>query len=80
MQVLNISSNRMYTLLTQSFIEQLGGRAALHGKFSSIISLNVSDNPISNILAMVDDINLLMPNLRDLQISLFAEKDVDLII
>ena len=30
--------------------------------------------------ALVDDINLLMPNIKDLQISLFAEHDATLII
>lgn len=35
---------------------------------------------MSDVRAVVDDILLLMPNVEDLQISLFKETDVDYII
>ena len=78
--MLNLSSNRMQTLLSTSFVEQLGGRQLLENRFPGIVSLNVSDNPMSDVRAVVDDILLLMPNVEDLQISLFKETDVDYII
>ena len=52
----------------------------MQSKFPGIVSLNVSDNPIPYVKAMVDDIKLLMPNVEDLQMSLFREEDVDYII
>ena len=70
----------MPVLLGESFIEQLGGQSSVKGKFSGIVSLNVSDNPIESVAAMVDEIVLLMPGVRDLQMSLYREADVDLII
>ena len=78
--VLNLSSNKMPVLLGESFTEQLGGQSSVKGKFSGIVSLNVSDNPIESVAAMVDEIVLLMPGVRDLQMSLYREADVDLII
>ena len=80
MQVVNLSSNQIGILMGESFIEQLGGANLLRDKFPEIVSLNVSDNPIVDMQAMVNEINLLMPNLKDLQISLFQEPDVDLIL
>ena len=47
----------------ESFIEQLGGANLLRDKFPEIVSLNISDNPIVDMQAMVNEINLLMPNL-----------------
>ena len=55
----------------ESFIEQLGGLDQIRDKFPEIVSLNISDNPITDMQSMVKEINMLMPNLKDLQISLF---------
>ena len=79
-QVVNLSSNQIGILMGESFIEQLGGADLLRDKFPEIVSLNISDNPIADMQAMVSEISLLMPNLKDLQISLFQEPDVDLIL
>ena len=54
------------TLLPDHFVERMGGRQALKGKFSSIVSLNISDNPVDEIKKVVADITLLMPKLSDL--------------
>ena len=78
--VINLSSNQMPELLGESFLLQLGGRANLRDKFPSVVSLNVSDNPIVDVRAVVEELLLLMPNLRDLQMSLYRECDVDVII
>ena len=72
----------MKTLLSESFLDQLGGRNALQNKFPWILSLNVSDNPVhgDDLQPLINDILLLMPNVSDLQLSLFREQDVDMII
>ena len=49
-----------------SLIEQLGGHQTLNGKFSSIVSLNISDNPIEDVGQMIDEVVMLMPGVRDL--------------
>ena len=55
MTVLNLSSNKMASLLgSDSLIEQLGGKEALKAKFPSIVSLNMSDNPIEDVSLMID--------------------------
>lgn len=40
----------------------------------------MSDNPVTDVRAMILEILLLMPNVTDFQISLYKESDVDLII
>ncbi len=52
----------------------------MQNKFAGIESLNLSDNPVVDVSQMVSDVLLLMPNVRDMQISLYKESDVDLII
>ncbi len=52
----------------------------MQNKFPGIESLNLSDNPVVDVSQMVSDVLLLMPNVRDMQISLYKESDVDLII
>ena len=47
-------------------MELSGGKSKLAGKFNSIVSLNISDNPIGDMRALVDDLNLLMPSISDL--------------
>ena len=69
----------MSVLLGESFAEQLGGLGSLQGKFPGVVSLNVSDNPIDDVATSVKEIVTLMPNVKDLQISLYQEADVDLI-
>ena len=68
LKVLNLSSNKIQTLLSKSFKDQMEitDTTKLLGKFKAIVSLNVSDNPITDVRAMVADINLLMPNVTDL--------------
>lgn len=39
----------------------------------------MSDNPIDDVSSTVKEIVTLMPNIKDLQISLYQEADVDLI-
>lgn len=50
------------------------------GALSSVLSLNLSDNPFRNIKETADQVQCLMPSVTDLQISLFDEMDVDYII
>jgi hypothetical protein len=47
---------------------------------STVVSLNLSDNPFKSIQETTDQVQALMPNITDLQISLFDEMDVDYII
>ena len=47
---------------------------------SSVTSLNVSDNPLQSIASTVRQLALAMPHLKDLQISLFREEDVEYVI
>lgn len=56
----------MKVLLGESFVEQLGGLSSIRGKFPNIVSLNVSDNPIVDVGAAVNEIVTLMPNVSDL--------------
>lgn len=52
----------------------------INGCLSSVISLNLSDNPISSIPGTIAQLTSAMPNLQDLQMSLFREEDVEYII
>lgn len=49
-------------------------------KLPNLRSLNLSDNPIVDIKHTAKTIAYLMPSLTDLQLSLFDEADVDVII
>ena len=46
----------------------------------NIISVNLSDNPIIAVQPCIDQLQSVMPNVTDLQISLYEEEDVDFII
>ena len=52
----------------------------MRGCLESIESLNISDNPLYSIPDTINQLMLTMPNVKDLQISLFDEEDVDYIL
>ena len=52
----------------------------MRGCLNSIESLNISDNPLQSIPDTINQLMLTMPNVKDLQISLFDEEDVDYIL
>ena len=72
--MLDLSSNEMKTLFPES-----SSKHVEQGALSSILSLNLSDNPFDNVQEVIEHVQILMPNLTDLQISLFDEADVDFI-
>lgn len=74
-QELDISSNKIKVPFTDHINEM-----EIRGCMSSVTSLNLSDNPIQNMAQTVQQLNLAMPHLMDLQISLFKEQDVDYIL
>jgi Cft2 family RNA processing exonuclease len=74
--MLDLSSNRFKYLVPPTT-----SNAALTAlKLPSLLSLNISDNPIVNVRQVVNALAQLAPNLTDLQVSLFTEEDVDYII
>ena len=74
--MLDLSSNRLKYLVPPTT-----SNAALTAlKLPTLLSLNISDNPIVNVRQVVNALAQLTPNLTDLQISLFTEEDVDFII
>ena len=70
----------MKSLLSASFKDEDGIIHTMESKFPAIVSLNISDNPIEDISATIDEIVTLMPNIRDLQMSLYKEEHVNLVI
>jgi Leucine-rich repeat (LRR) protein len=74
--MLDLSSNKIKTLLPPGVA--ISALAAL--KLPSLLSLNISDNPIRDLKNTTDYIACIMPEITDLQISLFDEQDVDYII
>jgi len=74
--MLDLSSNKIKTLLPPGV--STGALASL--KLQSLLSLNISDNPIKDLKNTTDYIACIMPGVTDLQISLFDELDVDYII
>ena len=68
--MLDLSSNKITELFKH------GAEIPL-GILQQIVSLNLSDNPISDIRSTAGQIWTMMPHLNDLQISLFNEEDVD---
>lgn len=74
--MLDLSSNKIKTILPPGV--QASALASL--KLSGLLSLNISDNPIKDLKNTTDYIASIMPDLTDLQISLFDEQDVDYVI
>ena len=72
---LDISSNKIKLPFTDHNNEM-----EIRGCMSSVTSLNLSDNPIQNMMLTVQQLNLAMPHLQDLQISLFKEEDVEYVL
>ena len=73
LKALDLSSNRIESLVPDSF--EITSQHTL----PKMASLNISDNPIEQVSHTIAQIQQLMPNLTDLQISLFKEEDVDFI-
>ena len=73
--MLDLSSNQMKTLFPTQDCHEIR-----QTPLNAIVSLNLSDNPFVNVQEVVQQVQLLMPNLTDLQLSLFDEADVDFII
>ena len=67
--MLDLSSNKIKTLLPAGV--STTALAAL--KLPNLLSLNLSDNPIKDLKNTTDYIACIMPELTDLQISLFDE-------
>jgi Leucine-rich repeat (LRR) protein len=74
LQMLDLSSNRIKYLMPSKSEKQYANQ------LSTVVSLNLSDNPFKSIQETTDQVQALMPNITDLQISLFDEMDVDYII
>jgi hypothetical protein len=72
--MVDLSSNRIKNLLPS------GCHLQYQSLIPNIVSLNISDNPLKNVRESADQIQALMPNMIDLQMSLFDEADVDYII
>ena len=74
LKMLDLSSNKIRRVLPtncdRQYVQSL----------KSVVSLNLSDNPLKSLRETTDQLQTLMPNLTDLQISLFDELDVDYII
>ena len=73
--MLDLSSNRIKYLLPSSMLAN-----PYENHLDTIVSLNLSDNPFKSIAETADQVQSLMSNLTDLQVSLFDEQDVDYII
>lgn len=74
--MLDLSSNKIKSLLPNG----VSATALASLRLQSLLSLNISDNPIKDLRTTTDYIAQIMPQLTDLQISLFDEHDVDYII
>jgi Leucine-rich repeat (LRR) protein len=72
---LDISSNKIKVPFADHTNE-----IEIKGCMPSVTSLNLSDNPIQSMAQTVRQLALAMPNLQDLQISLFKEEDVEYVI
>jgi Leucine-rich repeat (LRR) protein len=72
---LDISSNKIKVPFADHINE-----IEIKGCMQSVTSLNLSDNPIQSMAQTVRQLALAMPNLQDLQISLFKEEDVEYVI
>lgn len=68
--MLDLSSNKITELFKR-------GADIPLGILQQITSLNISDNPISDIRSTCEQLRVMMPHLSDLQISLYNEEDVD---
>ena len=67
--MLDLSSNKIKTLLPTGVSTNALGAL----KLPNLLSLNLSDNPIKDLKNTTDYIACIMPELTDLQISLFDE-------
>ncbi len=76
LKMLDLSSNKLRSLIPKEMPLSSCSQFAL----KSLLSLNLSDNPLSDLKTTVNIISVLMPILTDLQISIFAEEDVNYII
>ena len=72
LKMLDLSSNKLKMLVPENKFQSL--------KLPSLQSLNLSDNPFTSIKHVAEALHQITPNLTDLQISLFEEKDVDCVI
>jgi hypothetical protein len=83
-QLLDLSSNNISLLLPEDIAQALftttDSELMKDMQLSSVISVNLSDNPITNVTDAILQLNMLMPNVQDIQISLYSEKDADFII
>jgi len=76
LQMLDLSSNQLKRLIPSDIPLSSCSRFALQG----LLSLNLSDNPLQDLQEVSNTISVLMPDLTDLQISIFSEQDVNLMI
>jgi hypothetical protein len=76
-----LSSNNIDLLLPEAISEKLENddKRLQKAQLTTIISCNLSDNPIKTVSRTILQVQMLMPNVSDLQISLFKEEDVDFI-
>ena len=72
LKMLDLSSNKLKILVPENKFQSL--------KLPSLQSLNISDNPFQSIKSVAEVLLQIAPSLTDLQISLFDENDVDLLI
>ena len=73
----DLSSNKIQTLLLDFNDPNF---SKFSRAFSSINSVNISDNPLVDVRETTQCLLSLMPGVIDLQISLYDEQDVDFII
>ena len=76
LQMLNLSSNKLKSLLPSEFPLSSWSKFALRG----LLSLNLSDNPLADIKTTANTILVLMPEITDLQINIYSEGDVEYLI
>ncbi len=76
LNILNLSSNKIKSLFPLDIPSNTYNKICLR----NILSFNLSDNPIADIKKTVETILVLLPELTDLQISLFDESHVSYII
>lgn len=74
--MLDLSSNKLRNLIPSNLLPEGCSKFTL----KSLLSLNLSDNPLTNIKETANAISIMIPRLTDLQISIYDERDVNYII